>query len=284
MNRRVLTVGIMLMVLIGIGIMIFPIISSLYADQNHTEAIRQYDTSVSGLPDPEIKTAREKAMSYNESLRQLVSIENPFSDDFKSQNTDYYEMLNIRGDGIMGYVSIPTIDVSLPIYHGTDDLQLSKGAGHLINSSLPVGGLSTNAVISAHTAYTKSTMFDRLTEVEVGDIFYLHVLDEVLVYEVELSEVVLPHETDLFRIVDGKDLATLVTCYPYGVNTHRLIVRGVRTDYVEDMETVIEQIQSGGNRADLRPYMMLGLLFLALTSAMITIKIDKKSRRRPDEI
>lgn len=283
MKRKVLIAGIMLMVLVGVGIMTFPIISSLYADQNHTEAIRQYDTSVSGLADPEIKTAREEAMSYNESLRQLVSTENPFSDEFQNQNADYYDMLNIRGDGIMGYVNIPSIDVSLPIYHGTDDLQLSKGAGHLVNSSLPVGGLSTNSVISAHTAYTKSTMFDRLTEVKVGDVFYLHVLDEVLAYEVELTEVVLPHETDLFRIAHGRDLATLVTCYPYGVNTHRLIVRGVRTEYIEDMEQVIEQAQSVENRADLKPYMVLGLMLLAFTSTMLTIKIDAKSRGKSDE-
>ena len=199
MKRKIAACMIVIFILIGIGIMLFPLISSLYADQNHTQAIRMYDTSISEMESPELTLARSKAESYNVSLQQIVSSENPFTDDFKDQNDGYYELLNIRGDGIMGYVRIPSIEVSLPIYHGTDDQQLSKGAGHLINSSLPIGGSSTNTVISAHTAYTKSTMFDRLTEMKVGDMFYLHVLDEVLAYEVELSEVVKPHETELFR-------------------------------------------------------------------------------------
>lgn len=183
----------------------------------------------------------------------------------------------------MGYVRIPSIEVSLPIYHGTDDQQLSKGAGHLINSSLPIGGSSTNTVISAHTAYTKSTMFDRLTEMKVGDMFYLHVLDEVLAYEVELSEVVKPHETDLFRIVEGKDLATLVTCYPYGVNSHRLIVRGIRVEYEKEIDTVVDAPLSISG-PNLKPYLILGMIGLGAASTAVTVKIDERLRRKKNEV
>lgn len=283
MKRKIAVCMIVLFILIGIGIMLFPLISSLYADQNHTQAIRMYDTSISEMERPELILARSKAESYNVSLQQIVSSENPFTDDFKDQNDGYYELLNIRGDGIMGYVRIPSIEVSLPIYHGTDDQQLSKGAGHLINSSLPIGGSSTNTVISAHTAYTKSTMFDRLTEMKVGDMFYLHVLDEVLAYEVELSEVVKPHETDLFRIVEGKDLATLVTCYPYGVNSHRLIVRGIRVEYEKEIDTVVDAPLSISG-PNLKPYLILGMIGLGAGSTAVTVKIDEKLRRKKNEV
>ena len=283
MKRIIAVCMIVLFILIGIGIMLFPLISSLYADQNHTQAIRMYDTSISEMERPELILARSKAESYNVSLQQIVSSENPFTDDFKDQNDGYYELLNIRGDGIMGYVRIPSIEVSLPIYHGTDDQQLSKGAGHLINSSLPIGGSSTNTVISAHTAYTKSTMFDRLTEMKVGDMFYLHVLDEVLAYEVELSEVVKPHETDLFRIVEGKDLATLVTCYPYGVNSHRLIVRGIRVEYEKEIDTVVDA-PLGISGPNLKPYLILGMIGLGAGSTVVTVKIDERLRRKKNEV
>ena len=283
MKRKIAVCMIVLFILIGIGIMLFPLISSLYADQNHTQAIRMYDTSISEMERPELILARSKAESYNVSLQQIVSSENPFTDDFKDQNDGYYELLNIRGDGIMGYVRIPSIEVSLPIYHGTDDQQLSKGAGHLINSSLPIGGSSTNTVISAHTAYTKSTMFDRLTEMKVGDMFYLHVLDEVLAYEVELSEVVKPHETDLFRIVEGKDLATLVTCYPYGVNSHRLIVRGIRVEYEKEIDTVFDAPLSISG-PNLKPYLILGMIGLGAASTAVTVKIDERLRRKKNEV
>lgn len=283
MKRKIAVCMIVLFILIGIGIMLFPLISSLYADQNHTQAIRMYDTSISEMERPELILARSKAESYNVSLQQIVSSENPFTDDFKDQNDGYYELLNIRGDGIMGYVRIPSIEVSLPIYHGTDDQQLSKGAGHLINSSLPIGGSSTNTVISAHTAYTKSTMFDRLTELKVGDMFYLHVLDEVLAYEVELSEVVKPHETDLFRIVEGKDLATLVTCYPYGVNSHRLIVRGIRVEYEKEIDTVVDAPLSISG-PNLKPYLILGMIGLGAASTAVTVKIDERLRRKKNEV
>ena len=283
MKRKIAVCMIVLFILIGIGIMLFPLISSLYADQNHTQAIRMYDTSISEMERPELILARSKAESYNVSLQQIVSSENPFTDDFKDQNDGYYELLNIRGDGIMGYVRIPSIEVSLPIYHGTDDQQLSKGAGHLINSSLPIGGSSTNTVISAHTAYTKSTMFDRLTEMKVGDMFYLHVLDEVLAYEVELSEVVKPHETDLFRIVEGKDLATLITCYPYGVNSHRLIVRGIRVEYEKEIDTVVDAPLSISG-PNLKPYLILGMIGLGAASTAVTVKIDERLRRKKNEV
>ena len=147
-----------------------------------------------------------------------------------------------------------------------------------MNSSLPIGGASTNTVISAHTAYTKSTMFDRLTEMKVGDLFYLHVLDEVLAYRVEITEVVEPHQTELFRIVEGEDLATLVTCYPYGVNTHRLIVRGVRIEYVKEAEQIVSAPEVVRHKS-YAAYIVLGLIVLCAASSVVTIKIEAKLRK-----
>lgn len=139
--------------------------------------------------------------------------------------------MNINDDGLIGYIDIPKINVYLPIYHGTDSKVLAKGAGHLQNTSLPVGGESTHSVISAHSAYPCETFFDYLTDMQVGDEFYIHILDRTLKYQVDQIEVILPEEVNSLRIVKGEDLVTLLTCTPYSVNTHRLLVRGKKVEY-----------------------------------------------------
>ena len=149
----------------------------------------------------------------------------------------YEEMLNPQGDGIMGVIEIPEIEVYLPIYHGTSQEILAKGAGHLEGSSLPVGGSSTHMVISAHSGYPGLILFDELEELDAGNVFYIHTLGRTLVYEVENMQVILPYETDRLFIVEGEDLATLMTCTPYGINTHRLLVQGRRV-LVQEEETV----------------------------------------------
>lgn len=147
---------------------------------------------------------------------------------------NYQDVLNVDGDGVMGYIEIPKIDVSLPIYHGTSEEALEKGAGHLDVTALPIGGEGNHSVISAHRGLPSAELFTRLDEMEKGDEFYIHVLDKTLAYEVDQIEVILPEELALLQPEDGKDLVTLLTCTPYAVNTHRLLVRGTRIPYVEE--------------------------------------------------
>ena len=174
----------------------------------------------------------EEAAKYNNSLSNNMIITDPFDEKaFQKIGANYEKTLNIDDNGLIGYIDVPKINVYLPIYHGTSEEILSKGAGHLQNTSLPVGGASTHSVISAHSGYPGETFFDYLTDMKVGDEFYVHILDRTLKYEVDQIEVVLPSEINSLRIVDGEDLVTLLTCTPYGINTHRLLVRGKRVDY-----------------------------------------------------
>lgn len=193
-----------------------------------------YDKKAAEMSQKEINDALEKAREYNRELLGNVVLTDPFDPDaVKKQNEDYDNLLNIAGDGVMGSVEIPSIDVYLPIYHGTDSESLEKGAGHLENSSLPVGGKGTHSIISAHTGLPSAKMFDNLTEVKEGDVFYIHVLNRTLAYEVDQIKVVLPENVSDLLIDKNKDYVTLVTCTPYGINSHRLLVRGTRIPYKE---------------------------------------------------
>lgn len=193
-----------------------------------------YDKKAAEMSQKEINDALEKAQEYNRELLGNVVLTDPFDPDaVKKQNEDYDNLLNIAGDGVMGSVEIPSIDVYLPIYHGTDSESLEKGAGHLENSSLPVGGKGTHSIISAHTGLPSAKMFDNLTEVKEGDVFYIHVLNRTLAYEVDQIKVVLPENVSDLLIDKNKDYVTLVTCTPYGINSHRLLVRGERIPYKE---------------------------------------------------
>ena len=157
-------------------------------------------------------------------------------------SVDYESQLDPSGNGIMGYIEIPRISVNLPIYHGTDSDTLERGAGHLLGSSLPVGGNNTHTIITGHSGLATQKMFTDLEQLQEGDVFYIHVLGEVLAYQVYHKEAVLPHDTTLLGISQNEDFCTLVTCYPTGVNTHRLLVQGTRISY-EEAEVIEEVVQ-----------------------------------------
>ena len=256
--KRKLGIGIfVILILIGVGITIFPIISNLYADHNHSEVIREYQREVENTRDDVIQEEIAKAMEYNERLYSLVAGRNPFVEELAIQNESYYELLNIREDGVMSYLRIPKINVYLPIYHGTTDEVLSKGVGHLLNTSLPVGGPSTHTVISAHTAYPGAELFNDLDELEEGDLFYLYTLNQVLAYEIDQIKVVLPYETQDFQVMEKEDYVTLVTCTPYGINTHRLLVRGRRIEYESEAINIVQSVEKTGEKLDMTPYLIL---------------------------
>lgn len=244
-KKKVWTIaGAVLMFLLALGITLYPLISTWYNERHQSEIHTHYVEVVENADKSEIITARRKANEYNASIVPGAMIEESFTQEaMLAAAEDYDNQLNLGGDGIMGYVEIPLIKVNLPIYHGTDSETLDAGIGHLLGTSLPVGGNSTHTVLTAHSGMANQKLFSDLDKLKKGDVFYLRVLDENLAYQVAEINTVLPHESELLEITEGEDYCTLVTCTPFGINTHRLLVRGTRIPYEEAKEIVEEQIQ-----------------------------------------
>lgn len=234
-----------ILVLIGIGLLFYPKVSNYLNQRNELDVIKQYTEIVETMSEEGVDIEYEKSKRYNDKLRAgIITYENiqEADNNINDSESDYYEnILNIFGDGVMAYIEIPKISVNLPIYHGTDDEIMEKGVGHLEYSSLPIGEESSHSVLTGHTGLMKAEIFTRLNEMEVGDCFYINILGKKLTYKVFQTKVILPTELDDLQIVPNKDLVTLVTCTPYGVNTHRLLVQGER---MLDDESEIEQNNS----------------------------------------
>lgn len=221
--------------------MLYPIISTAHNNKHQSEILTHYEEAVEQADNAEIQRAKELAIAYNEAIQPGAQLADAFSNEaLLWASEDYKNQLNLTGDGIMGYVNIPAINVRLPIYHGTDDATLEIGIGHLLGSSLPVGGESTHTILTAHSGMASSKMFTDLPQLKIGDVFYLQVLGETLAYQVDQIKTVLPHDTTYLGIEAGADFCTLVTCTPYAVNTHRLLVRGTRIPY-EEAEEIAEE-------------------------------------------
>ena len=263
----------------GLGITLYPFFSNLIAQSNASRAIASYDEEIAQMDQEEIDEAKEAIQKYNEQLNSAY-----VSSQEMDEGISYLDLVDV-GESL-GYITIPKIDVNLPIYSGTDKDVLEKGIGHVENSSYPVGGPGTHSVLTGHRGLPDAVLFTDLDKLEIGDIFYLHVLDEVLAYRVDQVKVVLPEETDDLRIVEGMDYCTLVTCTPYAVNTHRLLVRGVRTDYVEDEE--IEQdlkyvnVSSGTfvkRLVDARVWLATSLVGMIVVESVIFVLIARKKQK-----
>lgn len=233
MKKRILTVSLAaLFFLLFLGITLYPLISSYVNEKYRSEIYTEYEEKVNTSDDDILQSLKEAAIRYNLSITPGTASSQMFSQaSLTAASQDYDNQLNLTGSGIMGYVEIPKIGVYLPIYHGTGADSLERGIGHLLGSSLPVGGESTHAILTGHSGMASQKLFSDLNLLEAGDVFYLHVLDEVLAYEVDAIHTVLPHETELLGILEGEDLCTLITCTPFGVNTHRLLVTGHRIAY-----------------------------------------------------
>ena len=268
--------------LLALLITLYPVISNYinerYASEIHTayeEIIQQADNSA-------LLEAKKQAIAYNEAITPGTAGEAYSQAALTDASRDYESQLNIAGDGTMGYVEIPKICVNLPIYHGTGNDSLERGVGHLLGSSLPVGGASTHAILTGHSGMATQKMFTDLEQLSVGDVFYLHILDEILAYQVDRIKTVLPHDTSLLGITSGRDYCTLVTCTPYGVNTHRLLVRGTRIDYEEAEVIVEETAQEEQPQSRWEEKYLLGLLLGVLAvlilflAAVIVMWIRKK--------
>lgn len=230
-DAKIIILLLILISLIGVGTMLYPRIAAKYAESVRSEIQTQYEEVVSVVDTSELDAVRASAEAYNNRL---------FSGEIsplEPEENGYYTELQLPSTEVMCYIIIPKINVYLPVYHGIGTDALGKGAGHMPQSSLPVGGLNTHTVITAHSGMAQSPMFSDLEQLEIGDIFQIQVLGETLTYEVDTINVVLPQEVDAVQIQLDKDLASLVTCTPYGVNTHRLVVTGHR------VENPIEEIQ-----------------------------------------
>ncbi len=232
LTSNIFTVVIILVMLAGIGLLLYPTISERWNAIHQSRIIAGYTKQIQAHNEARVKEMWDKAVKYNEALLSKPD-RYKLSDE---EMEEYMSTLDATGTGIMGYITIPKIDVELPIYHTTDEAVLQIGVGHIPGTSLPVGGESTHAVLSGHRGLPSAKLFTRLDEVLVGDTFALHILDKVLIYTVDDIKVVLPEEADLIDIVEGKDYCTLITCTPYGVNTHRMLVRGEHTETITEEE------------------------------------------------
>lgn len=253
MKKRLPIIGIVLVLLAGIGVLSYPLISSVINNFASRSQAEEYTKTVKLMPSEQSEKMIEEARRYNASLSNNLIITDPFDQEqYQKISEEYESVLNVDDSGLIGYIDIPCINVYLPIYHGTDEHILAKGAGHVQNTSLPVGGESTHSVISAHSAFPGETFFDYLTDMKEGNEFYVHILDRTLKYEVDQIKVILPEETDDLRIIEGGDYVTLLTCTPYSINTHRLLVRGTRVEYDDS-----EYITTGASVISFQDYLYL---------------------------
>ena len=239
MKRWLVPLCIILFFLAGIGAVLYPLVSNLLYEKNQSHVLAEYDQAVAQQEAQALERELEAAREYNRSLLESEAfLTDPFDPALVLDPTvePYASLLNLEGDGIMGYVNIPKISVNLPIYHGTTTQVLEKGVGHLQNTSLPVGGKSTHSVLTGHTGLAGKRLFTDLSQLETGNVFYLHILGQTLAYQVTEIFIVEPDDTQHLVVEQGEDLVTLLTCHPYGLNTHRLLVRGSRIPYEEAVE------------------------------------------------
>ena len=216
---------------VALGLLLYPLVGELLSEKYHSDIETIYTAAIESTNDAELTAQRQAAQQYNAMLANATISEGGAS----APPLPYAEQLTVGG--VMCYVDIPKINVYLPVQHGTGAETLETSVGHVVGTSLPVGGESTHAVLSAHSGMASSKLFSDIDQLAAGDVFYVHVLGEVLAYEVDVINTVLPTDTSLLQIEEGKDLVTLVTCTPFGVNTHRLLVRGHRVPYTPEQES-----------------------------------------------
>ena len=267
----------------GLGIASYPFISNMVAQRHASQVVKDYETNVEEMDEEKIDAMKEAAKKYNEQLSNVVSVDD--ENENNEQGESYADLLNI-GESL-GYITIPKIDVNLPIYNGTSQDVLSKGVGHMEQSSYPLGGESTHCVLTGHRGLPSAVLFTDLDKLEIGDEFYLHVLDEILAYKVDQIKVVEPNESGNLEIIDGKDYCTLVTCTPYAINSHRLLVRGERTEYKGEQDKQTKnQMQTGAltkRIVDVWPWLLGAFLVAVLIESGIFFSILKRKKQDMEE-
>lgn len=271
----------LLVLVVAFAVLLYPTVSSYVNEKNGSKVVSNYDAESVRLSNAEKEKMLEDARAYNKEMLSNIDLIDPFSQGEKSLDARYESLLNIDGSGMMGYIRIPKIKVEIPIYHGTSESVLQAGVGHFWGTSLPVGGESTHTVLTGHRGLPTKTLFTNMDKLVKGDVFYIKVLDETLAYKVDQILTVLPEETEALSIVPGQDYATLVTCTPYAINTHRLLVRGHRIPYEEAVK--IEKNTSTGIELSFTTKVLivtLGIIFIGLVIVMLYSLYDKSRRKK----
>ena len=234
MKKHLSTILLLFVFLIGLSLLLYPSFSDWWNSLHQSRAIASYSEQVASIDEDKYAEIWNAAEDFNQSLALRPNTYLLTG----TQAEEYSQVLNVSGNGVMAYIEIPSIGVTLPIYHGTDDAVLQVAVGHLEWTNLPIGGESTHCVLSGHRGLPSARLFTDLDKLTVGDVFILRVLDEILTYEVDQILIVEPADTDALTVQEGMDLCTLVTCTPYGINSHRLLVRGHRVDNAEEAKTI----------------------------------------------
>ena len=278
MKKNRSNIILILIFLVGLSVMLYPTVSDYINQKNQSRAVASYSEEVENLSDVDYQAYFDAADDYN---RRLAETPDAF---YRPEEVSgYTDTLDVSGTGIMGYITISKIGVELPIYHGTSDGVLQVAAGHLEGSSLPVGGAGTHAVISAHRGLPSAKLFTNLDELEAGDTFTITMLDRVLTYEVDQISIVLPTETDLLQPVEGKDYVTLMTCTPYGINTHRLLVRGKRIENAENQKHI--RVTADALRIEpiiVAPALAVPMLLVMLVVMLAVPHLRKRKNQREE--
>lgn len=288
MKRKISNILFGLMFLIGFGVLVYPTVSDQWNTYRQNKLISNYESAVEEMTEVDFTEEWEKARVFDAALLQNNLYGDVFGEDKgELENTEYWQVLNVANDGIMGYLSIPKINVKNAIYHGTGDKVLQTGIGHLNGTKLPIGGESTHSVLAAHRGLPTARLFTDIDQLKKGDMFYIHVLDEVLAYQVDqILDMVDKddHETleGALQIEEGKDQVTLFTCTPYGVNSHRLLVRGTRVPYngEEEVETSVAETMLKTIQNYYMIYLILGLSITFLVILFMRFLFKRKDRKR----
>ena len=276
MKKHLSTIILVLILVIGLSLLLYPTVADWWNSFHASRAIASYDSIVANLSDEDYTSLFEDAQEYN---RKLAQLNYPIM--YYDEIEGYNDLLNVTGNGVMGYVEIPRIDVRLPIYHGTSEGVLQIAAGHMEGTSLPTGGESTHCALSAHRGLPSARLFTDLDKLEVGDTFVLNVIDRVLTYEIDQILIVEPTDVEPLYVTEGEDYCTLVTCTPYGINSHRMLVRGTRTDNaVQDKAIRVTADAMQIEPVLVAPFVAAPILLLMLLMLLIPNPKKRKNRKK----
>ena len=285
-SRQIVLFFAVLMILTGVAVFSYPFVSSALANRNASVAVQEYNTSVSALQREEIDAIKEAAKAYNDQLESVIG-KNAQGEGVAQDS--YIDLIQL-GD-VLGYITIPKIDLNLPIYEGTGYDVLTHGIGHLSETSYPLGGESTHSALSGHRGLAEAELFTNLDKLVLGDRFYLHILDEVLAYQVDQVLVVEPEQVEALEIVEGEDLCTLVTCTPIGINSHRLLVRGTRVEYegeeVSGDNDLYQSVHTGTavrRLVEIWPWLALAaMIAIGLEALLMLVLLKRYAEQREDD-
>lgn len=287
MKKKLPIILIILIFTAGIILLLYPTVSDILSRMTSTAVIAQYQSEVKGIEEAEMDAMIAAAEQYNKNLPEILTMD-PFGTSSKEpykEDQEYNHLLSL--DGIIGYVDVPKVDIYLPVYHGTSEDTLQKGVGHLYGSALPVGGEGSHSVVSAHRGLPAAKLFTDLDQIETGDVFYFHVLNRILAYQVDQVEVVDPTALEHLNPVSEKDYMTLFTCTPYGVNSHRLLIRGVRIPYeITGADGIAEAIAPPKTEAVLPQWITFfftGSAAIALVILAAAFAVWKKRKKKGNE-